>query len=61
VTPHLTEKEVMQRLDISRTTLWELRKKGLIAFLRIGSAVRYREADVLEFEKRMTVNPSSRR
>lgn len=45
----LTEKEILQILKISRTTLSKLRKNGL-PFIRItDKAIRYCKDDVLEW------------
>lgn len=42
----LTIKEVMDRLKISRTMLWELSKEGKIPAYKVGSSVRYKLEDV---------------
>lgn len=51
----LTEKEILQILKISRTTLSKLRKNGL-PFIRItDKAIRYSKEDVLEWINRKQV------
>lgn len=38
--------EVQSRLNISRTTLWQMRRRGEISAVSIGRSVRFRESDV---------------
>jgi len=38
--------EVMERLQISRQTLWAWNKVGKLLAVKLGKAVRYRETDV---------------
>jgi excisionase family DNA binding protein len=45
----LTVPEVCEMLRLSRTTVWELTRSGELPSLRIGSARRYRLADVEAF------------
>jgi excisionase family DNA binding protein len=42
----LTERDVIERLRIGRTTLWRLRRDGKLPSINIGRAVRYRAEDV---------------
>lgn len=42
----LTAKEVRARLQVSASTLWEMRRRGKLAPVYIGRAVRFRSADV---------------
>lgn len=42
----LTADEACTRLSISRTTLWHLRRRGTIAPVYLGRAVRFRASDV---------------
>ena len=44
----LTEKELMNELKISRTTLWRLKKKGM-PNMKVGSSYRYDKANVLKW------------
>jgi excisionase family DNA binding protein len=37
---------VQKRLQVSRTTLWQLRRRGELKAVAIGRAVRFRESDV---------------
>ena len=50
----MTEKAVRELLEISRTTLWRLRKRHNIPFYRIEGAKRvyYRKQDVYDALKR---------
>ena len=43
------EREAARLLSISPRKLWGLRASGAIACVRIGSAVRYRTEDLLQF------------
>lgn len=47
----LTPPQVLERLKISRTTLWHWTKKGYIAPVEIGGKTRYRLTDVNEIIK----------
>lgn len=50
----LSEGEVGEFLGVSRRAVRSLRRRKEIAFVRIGRAVRFRQADVREFlEKRV--------
>jgi excisionase family DNA binding protein len=42
----LTDKEVSQRLKVSRRTLQEYRTTGKIAYCQLGGKVLYRESDI---------------
>lgn len=57
----LTDIEVAARLGVSRFTVrsWRLKGEGP-RFLKMGRAVRYRPEDVLEYEQRVLVSPTSR-
>lgn len=44
----LTEKELLDELKISRTTLWRLKKKGMPC-IKVGSSYRYNKTDVLRW------------
>jgi len=44
----LTEAEVLKLLRVSRTTLYNLRKKGEIPYYKIGRAYRYDKDEILE-------------
>ncbi len=45
----LTDKEVVKRLQISRKTLYTLRKNGKIAGLLVGRQLRFTESEVARF------------
>ncbi len=42
----LTVKEVMEVLRVSRTTLWQMTKRGEIGSYKIGNESRYSEEDI---------------
>jgi predicted DNA-binding transcriptional regulator AlpA len=42
----LKENEVLERLGVSRSTLFALRNSGQLGVRRIGRAVRYPEAEI---------------
>lgn len=44
----LTEKELLEELKISRTTLWRLKKKGMPS-IKVGSSYRYDKHNVLKW------------
>ena len=44
-----TEREVLEYLNISRTTIYKLRKSGRLRAYRIGSTLRYADSDVENF------------
>jgi len=56
----LTRREVCARLRISETTLWRRTLLGDLPSIKIGSLVRYRQADVDAFIDRNTM-PGPRR
>lgn len=47
-----TEQQVCERYHVSRRTMYEYRKSGMIAYIKTGSGknckVKYRKADVME-------------
>lgn len=45
----LTEEEFCHRVGISRVTCWRLREAGKLAYLRIGSKIKYTPQIVEEF------------
>lgn len=50
---HLREPDLARRWHVSQRTLQRWRAEGLgPAYIRIGGAIRYRFADVLDFEAR---------
>ena len=50
----LTEKELLDLLQVSRTTMWNLRKSGL-PFIKVGREYRYIWGDVLAWLKDKTI------
>jgi excisionase family DNA binding protein len=54
VTPLLTVKEVSSRLNISRQTLYSLRKEGKINAVVINDCVRFTEDELNRFIKEST-------
>jgi excisionase family DNA binding protein len=59
-TPLLTSREVMQYLNVSRTTLWRLTKDGLLPAYRIGSDFRFRKTDINAYLERQKVTPDDK-
>lgn len=49
----LTEREMCQRLGISRITAYRLRETGKISYLRIGRRIAYLESHLLQYIKRI--------
>ena len=45
----LTQNEVAERLDVSVPTLITWRKKGKIAFYKIGGAIKFKQSDINKF------------
>lgn len=48
---YLTDKELSERLKISRRTLQDYRSEGKIPFYQIGAKVLYKESDIEEMLK----------
>lgn len=48
---YVTEAELCESLQLSRSSMWSLRRRGL-PFRRIGSAIRYRPDEVQEWIER---------
>jgi excisionase family DNA binding protein len=48
----LTDKEAAQFLRLSPLTLWRLRKKGELPFVRLATKLLYRRADLIAFIER---------
>jgi predicted site-specific integrase-resolvase len=59
--PFLTPDQVAERYQVSLDTLkeWRYRRRGP-EFLRIGKRVRYREADLLRWEREQEVAARAR-
>ncbi|MCC6493224.1 MAG: helix-turn-helix domain-containing protein [Pirellulales bacterium] len=53
----LTEREAAQRLALSPKTLYNLRKRGEIAFVRVGAAIRYDVRSLLAWIDRASLTP----
>jgi len=51
----MTEQELARHLKICRRQLYAWRMSGLIPYFKLGKAVRFRVADVLESLERMRV------
>lgn len=43
---YLTDKEVSEKLKVSRRTLQDYRNQGRIAFIQLGGKILYRESDI---------------
>lgn len=53
----ITEKELIEELKISRTTLWRLKKSGM-PYLKVGSSYRYDKKEILNWIKNYTATDS---
>jgi hypothetical protein len=53
----LTEHKLSEHLMICRRQLYNWRMAGLIPYLKIGKAVRFRPADVQAALEKFTINP----
>ena len=51
-----TEREVLEYLNISRTTIYKLRKTGRLRAYRIGSTLRYADSDIETFLSELVQN-----
>ncbi len=49
----LTPREVCTLLRVGRTTLWELRRKGLLKAVYVGRSPRFRREDVEALVERL--------
>jgi len=43
---YYTQDEAAERLKVTRVTLWQWRKKGILAPRKIGNVLRYKESDI---------------
>ena len=48
----LTDKEAAQFLRLSTLTLWRLRKRGELPFVRLATKLLYRRSDLIAFINR---------
>ena len=55
----MTDQETADFLRIKFRQLFDWRMKGLIPFVKIGKALRYRKSDILAAVDRMTIGRSS--
>lgn len=44
---YVDEKQAMKILKLKSTTLWKMRKTGLLSFYKIGNRVYYMKSDIL--------------
>jgi len=51
----LTAKDVMARLNVSRTTLWRLVKNREVDAIRIGKQLRFERRDIEAYIRKRTV------
>lgn len=51
----LTDSEVARLLRIKPRQLFDWRMKGLIPYIKIGKALRYRKTDIEEALRKMTI------
>lgn len=61
----MTEAEFCHRVGISRTTAWQLRKRGKLPYYRLGAKIMYGQEHVREFlesiEHKRNAQPNRRR
>jgi predicted DNA-binding transcriptional regulator AlpA len=50
----MTDRQLQEFLDISRTTLWRLRKQAGLPYGKVGRSYRYRKSEILLW---ITENP----
>lgn len=50
----ISTNEICHKLQISSTTLWRLRKKGVIPFIKVGKSVLFDYEEVLSSLKEQT-------
>jgi hypothetical protein len=50
-----TNKQVMSKLQLTRQTLYNYRKNGIITFTFKGNAIRYTQEDIDYYKKRMEI------
>ena len=46
---YLTDKEVSEKLKVSRRTLQDYRNQGRIAYIQLGGKILYKESEVLKW------------
>ena len=51
----LTVSDVAELLSVSETTVYRLRCRGEISFVKVGGSLRFRPADVAEYQERQSV------
>lgn len=42
----INERDAQRRLNVCRSTIYKLRRTGVLPYVRIGASIRYRVADV---------------
>jgi len=52
-TTAMTEEQVCEQLNLSRTTLWRMRRKGLLSYCRAGVRIIYTPLHVSDFLERI--------
>ena len=55
----LTPREVCSLLRIGRTTLWELRRRGLLRAIYVGRSPRFRREDVETLVERLAAETAN--
>lgn len=51
----LTVRDVAALLSVSETTVYRLKRHGEISFVQVGGSLRFRPADVADYENRQSV------
>jgi excisionase family DNA binding protein len=55
----LTEREMCQKLGISRITAYRLRETGKISYLRIGRRIAYLESHIIQYIESVEIQAQS--
>lgn len=51
----LTVRQVAALLSVSETTVYRLKRRGEIGFVKVGASLRFRPADVADYQNRQSV------
>lgn len=55
-TPFITRRDLADRWQVSTETIKRKERAGILRALKLGSAIRYRMADILAFEQSSEIN-----
>jgi excisionase family DNA binding protein len=51
----LNVRQVAELLSVSETTVYRLKRRGEIGFVKVGASLRFRPADVADYQNRRSV------